>query len=427
MKLLEYFAGFACALALSHTAAAQVLFTIPSPAEALGNVRDLDGDGRRELVLGAPSLSLLEIRTGANGALLSSTTAGLAPSARFASSIDVLGDLDLDGFDELVVGAPNDGIVGSVRVVSSRTGAVLRNFSALGQSSTACPLHPKLYGFAVKAIGDLTGDGFSEVAIGAPGWDNANCADFGLVEIVDVRPATPVFVNTLKGRGLSTNGPFSCASIHDVQFGYSLASVGDLNQDGILEIVVGAPGANEAIGFDGVSCLATFTPVVTSRLRVAGGQSLGVSISGIGDIDGDGTSDVVTGVPNLSLMAANLATTYRFSGKSVGNYAGGFPPPLGLIGFGAALGRQLGWSMARIRDMNGDGISDFLAGAGSPCNTIPGAHYILSGANGGILQFVTHPTSPTYGQAVCPTGNAGPNNRPTFMVADPSSGTVTVR
>ncbi len=427
MKLFNCIFSIGFILALSQLASAQAIFTIPSKAEALNNVRDITGDGRRELVLGVPGSSTLEIRSGANGALLTSTTAGLPASARFGNSVDNIGDLDLDTFDDLIVGAPGDGIVGSVRVISSRTGAVLRSFGPLGNPVVTCPTHPKQYGFCVKAIGDLNGDGFSEVAIGAPGWESAGCRDEGMVEIVDVRPATPQIINVLRVSGLATNGPWNCPNIHDMQFGYSIASVGDLNQDSIPEIVVGAPGANEAIAFDGASCLPTFVPIITSRMQVGTNQSMGVSMSGIGDLDADGIGDLVVGVPNLSLLPGFLATTYRLPGNKVGNNGGGFVTPIGAFGFGAAPGRQLGWSIARIRDYDGDGVQDFVVGAGGPCNSATGAHYILSGATGGILQFVTDPTSMTYGQAVYPTGNVGVSNRPSFMVADPGAGKVTVR
>lgn len=418
--------GTALVLAFGSWSPAQVQFIINSPAEALCNTRDLNADGRRELVLGVPSADRVEVRSGHNGALLSASSGGVPVGSRFGAAVDVIGDVNMDGIEDLAVGAPLRGVTGVVVVISASNGAVLRSFGPRGGHPITCPTHPKLYGFSVKAIGDLNGDGFSELAVGAPGWEGPGCIDQGIVEIVDVRPTTPTIVNVVSNPTLTTNGTWSCSTIHDVQFGYSLAAPSDLNGDGVPDLAIGAPGANLGFAYDGATCRAGFIPFATALVKGGSLASIGVSMSGIGDLDADLVGDLVVGAPNLSLAPANLATTYRYSGRALGAAGGNVVPPLGALGLGAAFGRQLGWSIARIRDLDGDGVQDFVAGAGSPCNLIPGAHYLFSGATGGLLQFVAHPGSPTYGQAVYPTGNSN-GNRLTFMVADPASSQVTVR
>jgi hypothetical protein len=83
--------------------------------------------------------------------------------------------------------------------------------------------------------------------------------------------------------------------------------------------------------------------------------------------------------------------------------------------------------MASFGDFNGDGVNDYLAGAGSPCNSKTGAHYVVSGATGMMLASTVDPVSFTYGQAVHATGNVSPTGVPTYMVADPYSAFVYVK
>lgn len=424
---MRWILGVGVGASLCASASGQVQYVINSPAEALGNIEDMNLDARRELILGIPSASKVEVRSGSNGVLMSAISGGFPASSRFGASVDVVVDLDLDGNDDVIAGAPSHGVFGRVIVASSTTGATLRSFGPLSSTPNTCPTHPKLYGTSVRAIGDLTGDGFSEYAIGAPGWEGTSCIDQGIVEIVDVRPATPVLVNVLSAANLGSNGAWVCGVIHDAQFGQSIGALGDGNGDGLPELAIGAPGADVGVVFDGVTCIVGGTPTVSAYMKGGASASLGFSMSGIGDLNTDGVGDLVVGTPNLSGLPADLATTYRYSGAALANGGGNVVPPLGALGFGAAFGRQLGWSVARIRDANGDGVQDYIAGAGSPCNLVPGAHYVISGANGGILQFVIHASSSTYGQAVFPTGNLGFGNRPSFMVADPSNSQVTVR
>ncbi|MDH5493953.1 MAG: integrin alpha, partial [Myxococcales bacterium] len=145
---------------------------------AVTTAADLNGDGFQELVIGHPKYSLsrgrVEFFSGKDYALLNSVTQNLNGD-EFGRAVVSVGDLDGDGYSELVVGAPfhdaSGSNAGAAFVYSSKTGAKLHSFLGAAAGDE--------FGSALAAVPDLNGDGFQDLIVGAPRADGVTGIDSG--------------------------------------------------------------------------------------------------------------------------------------------------------------------------------------------------------------------------------------------------------
>lgn len=193
------------------------------------------------------------------------------------------------------------------------------------------------------------------------------------------------------------------------QFGWAVAELPDIDGDGAMEAVVGAPAHDEGDGPAGLLVvLSGRTGDELFRFNGAPGASLGYAMSDAGDVDGDGLHDIAVGAP----AEASTGRVYVYSGLDGqtlltldGEEAGDF--------FGAAL--------AGPGDIDGDGYDDVLVGA--PRATPTGRAYVISGEDGSTLLTLDGPAPGLrFGSATAPVGDLNGDEVPDLFVGDRDAG-----
>jgi len=300
---------------------------------------------------------------------------GESSNLGYGYAVAQLGDLDLDGVDDYVVGAYKKGGFADVR--SGRTGEQLFYLH-----ETGC------FGMGLVGLGDVNDDGVPDFAVGSP-REVLNCLSCGVVRVYSGADASVLRI--FEGERTKQ------------RFGYSL-SAADVTGDGVLDLVVGsfwdeepAYEAGSADVFDVVSGLHLYE--VTGDETVE--EWFGTDVVGMGDLDGDGYEDFAVGAPRQWYVPAKhppAGAVHVFSGR---------------FGFelytlrGEQAGDCFGTSIGRIGDLNGDGRSELAVG--SPRHRVDdvevGCVDIYSGANGAFLTRWTGTPLSKFGTSVDSAGD----------------------
>ena len=306
---------------------------------------DVNGDGFADLIVGAPNVNRnntfagsARVFSGVDGSILY-TFDGDSIDASFGVSVSGAGDVNGDGFDDVIVGADqddNNGILsGSAQVFSGFDGSVLYTFD--GDSPVDS------FGGSVSSAGDVNGDGFSDLIVGSWSAEN-NGLNSGFARMYSGVDGSILY--TLDG---DTPGERS---------GWSVSGAGDVNGDGVDDLIAGANDGNINGPFSGSARV--YSGVDGSVLLNLDSESTAnlfdISVSGAGDVNGDGFADLIVGEPFDRDNGAIRGIVRVFSGAD------------GSVLFtfvGDSLFDQFGCSVSSAGDVNGDGAPDFIVGASS--------------------------------------------------------------
>ncbi len=287
------------------------------------------------------------------------------------------------------------------------------------------------FGAALVTLGDVNADGVPDLAVAAPFQDG----DFVSTEQSYGKPQNVGKIFILDGANFTllnilTDPEFEVVQDQHFggQLGNSLASIADLNGDGIADLIAGvshhiadpngeAPAINagEAFIFSGKDGRVLFT---LSDPTAEEEGKMGFAVAGLGDVDGDGVPDAIVGVPGKDIGdgedgLANVGLAYIFSGKT------GLPirtlnhPAAG----GAEAGAAFGSAIANAGDIDQDGVSDVLIGAPGE-----GHAFVFSGKTGSLLFTIVSPATaglPSFGAAVAGGKDFNRDGKPDFVIGAP--------
>lgn len=384
----------------------------------------LFGTGQAYLLFGSanppPNLNSLD---GTNGVLLQ----GLLAYDRVGRSVAAAGDVNGDGFDDFLIGAPVDDLaypsarLGKAYLVYGKGTAFAptMNLWELGGTSgiqyfgLATDDH---LGSAVSSVGDLNGDGFDDFAVSAPYADPNGVVGAGSAYIIFGGQNPVQGVNGLDG----TNGFRVDGAIPYERVGFSLSSAGDFNGDGFDDLLVGGPGdranpwdydtatpAGAGQSYVIFGKASGFAPSI--RLNTLNGSGNGFAITGIdgtaiagvdgvdyagfsvssaGDVDGDGFADLIIGAPYVdSTSSSGVGESYLIFGRPEGFATGlrlaTLTDDQGMRLLGDRFLDRSGYSVSAAGDINGDGFDDVVIGAPStyPYTGAAGRSYVLFGSD----------------------------------------------
>lgn len=252
---------------------------------ALDSAGDVNADGVPDILigeshadpLGTGKLGAAYVYSGLDGTPLH-TFHGPAVNSGFGSSAKGAGDVNQDGYDDVVIGALNTTIggftfVGTAFVYSGFDGSVLHEWNGSAYLDN--------FGVSVSGVGDLNLDGYDDVAVGAAGNDSAS------------PNAGAVFVYS----GLTGLPLYTFQGVFQDFMGRSLDGPGDCNGDGIPDILIGSFGPGPSHDWAGRAWL--YSGLDGSLLHQvtgsAAGDYMGQGISGVGDMNGDGAHEILIG------------------------------------------------------------------------------------------------------------------------------------
>ncbi len=268
-------------------------------------------------------------------------------------------------------------------------------------------------GWAISSAGDVNDDGFEDILIGSPYADGSpDKKDSGVTYLVyggyDVgSDGVPIDLASLGNRGVVING----AAAGDM-IGYFVSAAGDVNGDGVGDILIGAPGVDVSPdtensgatyliygGADGF--LGSGTPRNLADLKRRDGVVIysdltddfsGISVSAVGDVNENGFGDILIGATQISSGHAFPGTSYLIYGGPGGFLGKGGSRNLANLGAngvvinGVATGDITGLSVSGVGDVNGDEIEDIFIGAPGVGVRATGAGYLIFGGKGGFLE-----------------------------------------
>ena len=382
---------------------------------SVANAGDVNGDGYDDMVIGAPrnddggnDAGQVYIilggpsgwTTGVDLGKVDASYRGAAADDYAGYSVAGAGDVNGDGYDDILIGAyGNDDATtdgGQAYLIFGMATGWSTDLS-LAKSADASFLgteNGEAAGFSVAGAGDVNGDGYGDMLIGAY-LNDINGADSG---------RTYLFLG--KQNGLSTGTKVDSADasydgIYDNDYsGYSVAGAGDVNRDGYDDFLIGAPMNSITDKFAGASFLvfgraagwSYGTNLMSADVRFEGelaDDQSGTSVAGAGDVNGDGYCDILIGALMSDCDGArpDAGQTYLWFGR-----ASGWAPNYNLGSsdasfWGEDVKDRSGLSVSGAADVNGDGYCDFLIGA--PFNAGGGSErgqtYVVLGRSTGFM------------------------------------------
>ena len=276
---------------------------------------------------------------------------GFSVDSKFGHAVAGAGDVNGDGFEDLMVGAFSEGVGGVVYVYYGSEDGI----GAKPAWTYRCPVAESDFGHQVAGVGDVNGDGYADFVVGATHYSGK------------ARKTGAAFLFLGGKDGPSKEPAWSVeGTIEGDRLGFCVAAAGDVNGDGFDDVLIGAPGKSIGSG-------PTTGPAAGQAMLYAGGPTglstqpvwigngemeqakYGYCLHGAGDLNGDGYADVVIG-------SFGFYETYKDQGRAYVYFGG--PDWLAKAADWTITGKepalQIGASLGPAGDVNRDGMDDLL-------------------------------------------------------------------
>ena len=323
---------------------------------SVSSAGDINGDGFDDLIIGAERTDLSGVDSGSSYVVFGRSSGfgsslalssldgsngfridGVAAGDFSGASVSSAGDVNGDGFDDLIIGAyragPNGSRSGSSYVVFGRgdgfsSSLALSSLDGSNGFRINGTNPDALFGISVSSAGDINGDGFDDLIIGATGATPRGDRS-GSSYVVFGREGG--FSSTLNLSTLDGSNGFRIDGAAAFDFsGRSVSNAGDINGDGVDDLIIGAPGADpngessgssyvvfgRRGGFSSILALSSLDGSNGFRIDgVAASDFSGYSVSNAGDINGDGVDDLIIGARNADPNGSFSGSSYVVFGR----------------------------------------------------------------------------------------------------------------
>lgn len=348
---------------------------------SVAGLDDVNSDGRGDVLIGAgsedgattPNIGRAYVFSGSTGILIRTLVSPNAQfNGRFGAGLCGYPDATGDGISEIAVGARGENsFQGRIYLFNGSSGALLQTIPK--PDVVDPPSSSSFFGAILSGIPDVNDDGKGDVVASVQFYSKAAMLETGIVYIFD-------------GSTGSELQDFSTLSNLD-GFGNAIAGINDINSDGHGDVVIGAFSTYSTgsvpiySGADG--------GLIRTLSSPDSGNNFGCSVSGVPDVSGDGVNDIVVGVEFEGTSSEGKA--YIFNGAN-GNYI------RTLVSPNAVSDGNFGSCVAGVPDTNSDGKGDVIVSAPGENISQEGRVYLIDGATGDVLATLnsTHPKSPVF-------------------------------